>query len=528
MGSPIRAYTPTYEHVTLSPVVVGSSASPEDAKLHALEAVFAVISFTPDGTILEANARFCEAMGYTADELPDRHHRIFVSESERASDTYARFWHELGRGESKTAQCMRIRKDGEPIWLQATYLPLLDPTGEVTQVVKYAVDITAEKSRELANATRLDAFSRAQGLMEFSPEGIVLDLNDAFLEMVGYSRDEVIGQHHRMFVDSAYADSAEYDSFWSRLGRGESFKGEFKRRHKEGGEIWIMATYDPVYDAKGNLQKIVKVAGDITPQKKATLELGSVAKSAGRAAGVAKEIQGDAEATTSKLREMSRALALVKERSETLAIGSREMESSIGEIAKSATDASRVASRGVDVASATTKTITQLGQSSAEIGDVVKLISSVAQQTNLLALNATIEAARAGEAGRGFAVVANEVKELAKETARATDRIRNQIEVIQRDTDASVQAIESIAGIIQEVNELQTTIASAVEEQTATTANMNHSINETVAQLRTTNDDMGEVAEAAARTLERAADVTAVASELDRSCRHLEDLVATS
>src|SRR5437868_14229072 len=154
------------------------------------------------------------------------------------------------------------------------------------------------------------------------------------------------------------------------------------------------------------------------------------------------------------------------------------MNASIREIAKNASEAARVAGTAVKVAETTNGTIAQLGVSSAEIGQVTKAITSIAQQTNLLALNATIEAARAGEAGKGFAVVANEVKELAKETARATEDIGQKIEAIQRDAHGAVQAIAQIGAIIHQIDDIQNTIASAVEEQTATTAEMGRNVGE--------------------------------------------------
>jgi methyl-accepting chemotaxis protein len=185
-----------------------------------------------------------------------------------------------------------------------------------------------------------------------------------------------------------------------------------------------------------------------------------------------------AEETSSQATLVSAASEQVSKSVQTVASGTEEMTASIREIAKNASEAARVASGAVKVAENTNQTISKLGDSSTEIGKVIKVITSIAQQTNLLALNATIEAARAGEAGKGFAVVANEVKELAKETAKATEDISQKIESIQGDTRHAVSAISEINGVISKINDYQNTIASAVEEQTATTSEISRNVNE--------------------------------------------------
>jgi methyl-accepting chemotaxis protein len=208
---------------------------------------------------------------------------------------------------------------------------------------------------------------------------------------------------------------------------------------------------------------------------------------------------------------------------QTVASAAEEMTASIREIAKNATEASTVATSAVGVASDAQGTVASLGESSAEIGQVIKVITSIAQQTNLLALNATIEAARAGDAGKGFAVVANEVKELAKETARATEDIGQKIEAIQADTTGAVSAISEISEVIARINEIQATIASAVEEQTATTNEIARSVTEAAAGANGIAEDVTQVASAASdttqgaqNTLQSATDLASMASELKR------------
>jgi methyl-accepting chemotaxis protein len=211
---------------------------------------------------------------------------------------------------------------------------------------------------------------------------------------------------------------------------------------------------------------------------------------------------------------------------QTVATGADEMGASIKEIAKNTADATRVATAAVKSAEATNETIGKLGQSSAEIGQVIKVITSIAQQTNLLALNATIEAARAGEAGKGFAVVANEVKELAKETAKATEDISRKIEAIQGDTKGAVAAIGQISSVIVQINDIQNTIASAVEEQSATTNEISRNLAEAAHGSTDITRNIGGVAEAARTTTAGATDTQKSAQSLERMSAELQGLIA--
>ncbi|MBK7721890.1 MAG: methyl-accepting chemotaxis protein [Austwickia sp.] len=225
------------------------------------------------------------------------------------------------------------------------------------------------------------------------------------------------------------------------------------------------------------------------------------------------------------LGDMSQAADQMSGNVDTVAAGAEEMSASIRQIADSAARAAEVAQQAVGVADQTNATVAKLGASSAEIGDVVKAITSIAEQTNLLALNATIEAARAGEAGKGFAVVANEVKDLAQETAKATEDIAQRVEAIQLDTEAAVTAISEIAAIIAQINDTQATIASAVEEQTATTNEMSRNVNDTTVATKTIADQVGEVARTAQDTETAARDTSVAAGDLMGRARELQGVV---
>jgi len=231
------------------------------------------------------------------------------------------------------------------------------------------------------------------------------------------------------------------------------------------------------------------------------------------------EVALGAESTSAQAVNASEAASEVSRNVQAIASGAEQMGASIREISHNANEAAKVASEATHVAVTTNDQVAKLGVSSLEIGNVVKVITSIAEQTNLLALNATIEAARAGEAGKGFAVVAGEVKELAQETARATEDIARRVEAIQGDTTGAVEAISRIAGIVQQINDFQLTISSAVEEQTATTNEMSRGINEAASGA-------GHIATSISGVADSAADASTVLVQIGRSVSELAELSA--
>src|SRR5262245_4212208 len=263
---------------------------------------------------------------------------------------------------------------------------------------------------------------------------------------------------------------------------------------------------------RGNVAKIAQTAQ-------------ALASASQELTAVSQQMAANAEETATQANVASAAAEQVSTNVNTVSTGTEEMGASIKEIAKSANEAAKVATSAVKVADKTNATVAKLGESSAEIGNVIKVITSIAQQTNLLALNATIEAARAGEAGKGFAVVANEVKELAKQTAKATEDISRKIEAIQGDTKGAVEAIAQIGKIINQINDIQNTIASAVEEQTATTGEISRNVGEAARGSSEIAQSISGVAQAARSTTEGAGNTKSSADELSRMAVELQKLV---
>lgn len=251
--------------------------SDESYLIKALNENYAIIEFTPEGNILNANELFYQAMGYNEKEVVGKHHSIFCDSEYAESLEYRQFWKDLSQGKPQYGEFKRFTKDGTTIWLGASYTPIFDEqTKKVVRVVKFAQDKTESILKAQEDKGQIQAISKSRAVIEFNLDGTIIHANQNFLAATGYVLDEIVGKHHRIFCEPEYASSTEYIQFWEKLKKGVFDSGEYKRITKSGEDLWIQASYNPILDPDGKPFKVVKFATDVTEEKKRTSNYESI------------------------------------------------------------------------------------------------------------------------------------------------------------------------------------------------------------------------------------------------------------
>ena len=518
------------------------------AVLEAVGRSQAIIEFDLTGHILTANENFCKTLGYELAEIKGKHHRMFVDPAEAASPEYTAFWDRLAQGHYDRRQYRRITKSGREIWIEASYNPVFR-RGKPYKVVKFATDITESKLKSAEDSGKLDALSRAQAVIEFTPTGEILTANDNFLKTLGYQLSEIVGKHHAMFCEPAYARSDDYARFWERLRNGEFFAEEFTRIGRAGNKVYIQASYNPIIGPDGKVFKVVKFATDVTGRVENVVTLGRGLQSL--AGGdlccdipttfipSLDQLRVDFNQTAARLREAMRG---IRENAKAIAAGSGEMKSAADDLSrrteqqaasveetaaalevitqtvndssrradeagKLVIDARNNAEQSGEIVARAIDAMGAIEKSSREITNIIGVIDEIAFQTNLLALNAGVEAARAGEAGRGFAVVAQEVRELAQRSATAAKEIKTLISQSGEQVKTGVglvretgDALERIVTQVKEININVSAIVEGAREQAVGLREINAAVN-TMDQGTQQNAALVEQSNAASHSL---------------------------
>ncbi len=520
----------------------------------------AMIEFSPEGKILAANQNFLDVMGYELTEVVGRQHAMFVEPGYAGSAEYQQFWAQLLQGKALSSEFRRFGKGGKEVWIQATYTPVVDASGQTSRVVKVATDVTEQKLSAADASGQLAAISKSQAVIEFDLQGNILSANENFCSALGYGLAEIRGRHHSLFVSQAEAASAEYKAFWEKLRSGEFQAAEYLRYGKGGREVWIQATYNPIFDMNGRPFKVVKYATDITARKRAVSDIGNglaiLAKGdlthridnalPGELDVVRKAFNSTAETFSRIIGQLREASSVLRSATGELLSGAHDLEdrtsrqaaaleqtsTSLEQLSLTVSDNAKRSTAASDNSNIVVKTADDTGavmnqanvamerisESSGKISSIIGMIDDIAFQTNLLALNASVEAARAGDAGKGFAVVAVEVRRLAQSAANASSDVKRLVE----------QSVSEVAGgskLVANASDKLANMVESVRQNSAFIADIARATQQQATALGEVNTAMQQLDEMTQHNVSLVEEMNAAVGQTGGQAKELDSIV---
>jgi methyl-accepting chemotaxis protein len=365
-----------------------------------------IIHFDLNGTVEHVNTKMLSLLGYDIQDLKGRNNSVLLSNDYLNSTEYKDLWSDLRKGISVNQTILFVNKQNHSMWFDCVYTPIVDSTKRVLEIIGVFTNINQLVGSKIEVDHKLKAINLSMAIIEFSPDGVILDANENFLKTVKYAKKEIVGQHHSIFCDNDYKKSPDYRQFWDSLKKGTFFSDKFKRVDKHGCELWLEASYNPVLDENGVVYKVIKIASDTT---KFIQQFNNQKDISDLALSLSEQSVELSNSGVDYIQQTTKEMLNIKEH--------------------------------VDI---TNNHLNSLHSQSNKINSIVDTINKISVQTNLLALNAAIEAARAGDAGRGFSVVAQEVRNLSQNTESAVKEIFEVISHIQEEINLSLKHINNV------------------------------------------------------------------------------------
>lgn len=528
-----------------------------EGQIQAIRKAQTVLEMDMNGIITDVNDVFCLTSGYQRTEIIGKNLTLLLNDKFRNSSEFREFWDRLKRGETVSGEFKLLGKGDKEFWISANYNPILDLNLKPFKVVKYGSEITQIKKERADNEGQLSSINRSIGKVEYDLDGLITKVNDIFCLQTGYSAGELIGKHHDVLVTKTLKTSSSYQDFWKKLNAGEFVSGIYETVGKDGKQVWLNASYNPILDENEKPYKVVHFAIDITQQKltesnlaSAVAETKDVIDSAklgdlssrvsligkdGEVAELCKGVNALIDNMAEMVSQVLEAVEAVNAAASEIAKGNNDLSSRTEEQASSlqqttssmsdlaitvkqnagnakeanelAAKASGVAEKGGEVVGEVVRTMSEINEYAHKIEDIISVIDGIAFQTNILALNAAVEAARAGEQGRGFAVVAGEVRSLAQRSSSAAkeikDLINDSVNKVLEGTKLVENAgntMEDIVNSVRHVTDIMGAISKASNDQSFGIDQVNSAIS-SMDEATQQNAALVEQAAAAAESL---------------------------
>jgi methyl-accepting chemotaxis protein len=494
----------------------------DSAKL--VEAIYAansIVELGPDGRILSSNSKFSQLCGQDAALVGTSFEQLIYPETPERKG-FGFFWQDALAGKFSLLEFRLAHAAGslaagsdpasaDPVWLVARFY-VLRRGEQASRIIVVLSDVSAAHNTRARTTSQIEAMRRSMAVVEFSRDGALRQANDIFAGLMGFEVNELIGRSLQHLSVEKEVTAGWQQACEAAMARNAFYNNEICLRRRDGGELWLNASFNPLVDTVGSVSGMVVYAIDITEAKQRRLKRMDMHA---RVDVEVHELVRSIEETSREAEQAASAAGVTSTNVQAVAAGASQLAASVNEISDQVSRAQEVSTSAVHQSQTAINAVEALSAAAQQIAAVVDLIASITSQTNLLALNATIEAARAGDAGKGFAVVAGEVKTLAGQTAKATGDIAANVQAVQRSSEEVRTAITAMAATIGDINMISAGISAAIEEQSGLSADMSHNMHEAavgVSQISAAMENVARLTQSATASAQEVSNASAAAA----------------